>query len=371
VRRISSIAAVFCLVIPLSLAAPREGVSAAGFTSDNVSYVTTVPIEAGSPTGARLVGDYLYVAGAKSFSIYDVSSPLEPKLLSITPVGFYFANEDVDTNGEILLITGDTGRKQLGIYSVEDKTAPTELAVVTGVTDHNFACVMDCRWAYGSRGNIVDLRDPSDPKVAASWGGGINPADGYDTTEVSNGRILTATRMIRLLDARKDPRSPETLAMGSTSDQRLIHSVRWPRRMKDRFFLVQGETPFSQTCDEDSGAFMTWDASNWRKTHTFRMIDEYRVQNGTMVDGNPPANGAGCTAMWFQEHPSFHNGGLVASSFFEHGTRFLEVDGTGEIAERGYFVPFGGSTIASYWITEDVVYSIDLVRGIDILTFES
>lgn len=49
--------------------------------------------------------------------------------------------------------------------------------------------------------------------------------------------------------------------------------------------------------------------------------------------------------------------------------RFVEVDPKGAITEVGYFLPAGGSTIASYWITDDIVYSIDLVRGIDILRF--
>lgn len=114
---------------------------------------------------------------------------------------------------------------------------------------------------------------------------------------------------------------------------------------------------------------MTWDASRYRKTHTFRMIDEFRVTNGTYTDGNPAINGLGCTAMWFQHHPSFHNGGLVVSGFFEHGTRFLDVDKRGKISEVGYFMPVGGNTIATYWISKKIVYSFDVQRGLDILEY--
>lgn len=354
-------------LVPLGV----TGSPAAGFASSNVTYVTTVPFDAAGAAGARLVDDYLYVAGAKSFSIYDVSDPLDPQLMSTTPVGFTFPNEDVETNGKILLMVNDQPpQRSLHVFDVEDKAAPQQLAVLGGTNSHTFACVFDCRYAYGSRGNIVDLRDPSDPRIVSSWGGGATPQDGFDTTEVANGRILTATRMIRLLDARKDPLKPETLAVGPNPDDRLIHSVRWPRGMKDRFFLVQGETFGEVLCDGDSGAFMTWDASRWKKTKTFRMVDEYRAVNGTYTDGNPAVDAAGCTAMWFQEHPDFHNGGKVVSGWFEHGTRFLEVDKKGKISEIGYFVPAGGSTIASYWITDKIVYSIDLVRGIDILRFD-
>ena len=41
-------------------------------------YADAVALEVGAPLGARLVDDKLYVAGAKSFSIYDVSDPTSP-----------------------------------------------------------------------------------------------------------------------------------------------------------------------------------------------------------------------------------------------------------------------------------------------------
>jgi hypothetical protein len=236
------------------------------------------------------------------------------------------------------------------------------------IRDHTFTCVLRCTWAYGAGGSIIDLSDPAHPSLANRWNTGGAP--GFDTTEVSSGRVLTATQTIQLLDARKDPVRPKVVAVGPNPDNRLIHSLRWPNGGRDRFFLVQGETPFSQRCQANSGAFMTWDTRNYRKSHTFRMIDEFRVTNGTITDGNPPANAAGCTTMWFQEHPDFDNGGLVAAAYFDHGTRFLEVDDRGQISQRGYFLPAGGETIAAYWVTDEIVYAIDTTRGIDILRFE-
>ena len=355
-------------VYPLGIATPSP--SAGGFASDNVTYVTTVPFEAGAAlTGARLVGDYLYVAGARSFSIYDVSDPLAPALRSVTPTGPNFPNEDVDTNGSILLVSDQQVRGNLEVWDVENKDAPTLVGELIGVRDHTFTCVLRCRYAYGANGTIIDLREPANPTRIGAWGQ-QSGNDGFDTTEVSPGRILTASRTIYLLDGRKDPVHPTIVAQGGTSDNRLIHSLRWPNRGTDRFFLVQGETPASTTCDEISGAFMTWDTRGYRKTHSFRLLDEYRVANGTIVDGSPPANVLGCTAMWFQEHPSFDDGGLVASAFFDHGTRFLDVSAKGKISELGYFLPAGGQTIATYWITDEIVYAIDTTRGIDILTFD-
>jgi hypothetical protein len=315
------------------------------------------------------VGDYLYVAGIRSFSIYDVSDPLAPAFQSVTPTGPQFPNEDIDTNGRILLVSNEQLGRTLQVWDVEDKSSPALLATLEDLGDHTFSCILRCTYAYGSRGSIVDLRNPSEPRLVNSWGA-IPPNDGFDVTEVGPGRILTATRAIRLLDASSDPVRPELVATGLTPDDRLIHSLRWPNGGRDRFFLVQGETPFSQRCDPDSGAFMTWDTRGYKTSHRFDLIDEFRVTNGTFADGNPPANAAGCTTMWFQEHPQFRDGGLVAAAFFDHGTRFLEVDRKGRITEEGYFLPLGGETIASYWITDEIVYAIDLTRGIDILRYD-
>lgn len=138
--------------------------------------------------------------------------------------------------------------------------------------------------------------------------------------------------------------------------------------MKDRFLLVAGETTFNGRCRENSGAFMTWDASKWRKTGTFKMIDEYRVVNGVYADGNPPAQ-RNCTSHWFEEHPDFRNGGFVAAAFYDHGTRFFEVTSKGKIEEAGYFMAYAGQASAAYWITDEIVYTVDYNRGLDILRF--
>jgi len=136
---------------------------------------------------------------------------------------------------------------------------------------------------------------------------------------------------------------------------------------KERFMLVGSETMGPQ-CGPNSGAFMTWDTKNWQKTRTFKLTDTYRVKNGLYTDGNSPAN-LFCTH-WFETHPKYRNGGLVAMAWYEHGTRFLNVDhGTGKITEKGWFYPVGGSTSAAYWVTNDILYTIDYQRGIDILRF--
>lgn len=100
----------------------------------------------------------------------------------------------------------------------------------------------------------------------------------------------------------------------------------------------------------------------------FDMKDQYRVRTGLPTEGRSPYDQY--CAHWFTTRPDFDDGGVVAMGWYEHGTRFLDVaEDTGEITELGYFLPVGGSTSAAYWLNDEIVYSVDYQRGIDILRF--
>ena len=360
-----------------------DGPSAGGISSDNVEFIKHVPI-AVNGVGGRVVGDYFYMNDQHKIMIFDIKDPLNPTLTGYIPMPqeYMYSREDLDTNGEIMVVpntsrpnpNGGTGPVPVGIntlfiISVEDKTNPQIIAELPGAAQHTFSCILDCTWAYGSDGNIVDLRNPSKPKlVKEKWGDGMPAGNGHDVQEVSPGIVLTATQPIMLLDARKDPRNPKLLASGASKDGRFIHSPFWPNKGKADMLLMAGETNNKVRCSETNGAFMTWDARNWEKTRTFTMIDEYRMGNGTYVDGSPPANVWGCSSHWHEPNPRYTpKGGLVAAAFFEHGTRFIDVDSKGKITEVGYFMPHGGNTGAVYWITDRIAYTADYGRGLDII----
>ncbi|MFN2388037.1 MAG: LVIVD repeat-containing protein [Actinomycetota bacterium] len=375
----------FCVWTTLTLAAlsglpgARAGPTVGGIVTGPVEYVDTLPLEGGGAASARIVDDYLYLANYHHISIYDISDPLDPQLQSISPVGFNpFSMEDIDTNGKILIFPEES-RRILHVWDVRDKTRPVAVAQLAGAGDHMLTCVLDCKWVYGSSPghSIVDLRDPASPKLVGEWDK-IYPASfTHDVTEVAPGCIVTASRpTVYFLDVGEDPRKPRLLATAPVAEQlpleggrEILSSTRWPRRTKDRFLLIAGETPLSGPCNDRSAAFTTWDARGWRKTRSFTLIDELRMDNGTYADGNPPANVVGCSSSFFEEHPSYKNGGLVAASWFEHGTRFLKVDPTGKIGEVGSFLPYGGLTLSSFWVDDEIVYAIDQNRGIDILRY--
>jgi hypothetical protein len=347
-------------------AGPTQG----GVTSDNVEYLGHVPFEVGSATGAKVIGKFMYVTSWKSFSIYDVSDPLNPQRLVTEPFGFKFENEDVATNGEIMLFSEQLPQNILHVWDVEDKSNPTQIAELPGGGGHTSECVLDCTYSYSSTGVIVDLRDPTNPKLAGNWGKKMPAQSAHDVNEEAPGIVLTSSNPIIVLDARKNPAKPKLLAVGQ--DERVtggIHSNQWPNGAKDPIVLFSSESNATGRCTGNNGAFMTWDARDYKRTKQLKLMDIYQLSNGTGTDGSPPANGLGCSAHWFQEHETFDKGGLVALGSYEHGTRFVDVAPNGKIKEVGYFMPWAGSTSAAYWMTKDIVYSVDYSRGIDILKY--
>jgi hypothetical protein len=345
-----------------------------GISSNNVEHVTFIPFEVGTATGARIVGKYLYVTSWKSFSIYNISKPTDPQLESFTPFEFKFENEDVATNGKILIFSEELPNAAIHIWDVRDKASPSKLATLEGAGQHTMSCILRCKWLYGSDGNIVDLRKPAKPKLMrASWGAKAVTDNAHDVIEVKKGLVLTASDPIQLLDARKNPRRPKMIAVAKPMNE-FVHSVQWPRKTKDKFILASGETwvPGADArCVDSTAGFSTWNGSNYKKTRSFQMIDIFRPKGGTYMDGRPAVNAPfGCSTHWFQQHPKFKNGGLVAAGFYNHGTRFLKVSKKGQISEVGWFMPHGGGTSAAYWRTKRIVYAIDYQRGFDVLKYK-
>ncbi|MFN2595222.1 MAG: hypothetical protein ABR579_10085 [Actinomycetota bacterium] len=233
--RLAAALACAALVLPTAASANDSGPTPFGVASDHVQFVDYVPFEAGTATGARIIGHYMYTTSWRSLSIYDVSNPTKPQLLSTTPLAksgdpVSFENENVATNGNVLIFSESVPRNILRVYDVEDKTNPTEVASVDTTTgaqfqaaNHTMACLFDCKWLWGSTGAIVDLHDPSHPKVIHSlWNKGLPGQQGHNVVEVKPGFVLTATQPMMYLDAR-DPIHPKLLAVGGNADKRFIH----------------------------------------------------------------------------------------------------------------------------------------------------
>ena len=375
-RRLALAAASLALVgglVPGALTSANAGPTVGGYTSDNVEYVKQVPFEVGTATGARVFQvkgkDYLMVTSWKSFSIYDLKDPLNPALIGTpVPFGFKFENEDVSTNGRIMLFSEQLPSNVLHVWDIQSLANPREIATVPGAGGHTSSCIFDCAYSLNTGGGIVDLRRPDQPKIVGKWTDGLPGKSPHDVTEIAPGLVLTSTTPSMLLDFRKNVLKPKLLAVADGKE--FVHSVQWPNGGKDRFAFAGGETNTNTRCDEDSAVWRVLDTQGWQKTGKLKTVDQLEFKNGVFADGSPPVNGLGCSPHWFQQHPTFNNGGLVALGSYEHGTRFLTVaQKTGKIKEVGWYVPWAGSTSASYWVTPKIVYNVDYTRGIDILQY--
>jgi hypothetical protein len=364
------------------------------FATANVEWLGMIPFNSGS-AGARVLDDRLYVTDPVGITIYDLADPTLPVPISFTPSPqqYYFTEEDVDTNGEILVVgsfgevlPGNTIADTVFVYDVSDPTpTATLLGRLSGVDadQHTLSCILDCTYVYGSGGAILDLTDPTAPALVGNWlqapevvAAGVRSS--HDVTEVAPGLVVTSSNPVAYLDV-TDPRAPKVLSTGKPSDGRFIHGNLWPQGGTDDLLLVGGET-FLNCNTTTSGAFMTFDATavraadeaeaagDPRPAASFTMLDEYRVGTGLYTDGKSPYNQY--CAHWFTTEPDFDGGGLVAAAWYEHGTRFLDIAENGEITEAGYFVPLGGSQSAAYFVGDDIVLTTDYQRGIDILRFD-
>jgi hypothetical protein len=357
-------------------------------TSPNVEHLGWVPGEAGDMTaGGRKIGKYFYLSGVSHFSIYDVSKPESPRLVSRTDFPCRFENEDIDVtpDGRYLMYSDFATTGSLYVYDLADKRKPRLVADVPGAGTHTTSCALGCRFLYGSyqrlgasgplsNSVLVDLSDPAKPKPLGDWtDNGVLPSRKvHDVTEVAPGIVVTGSAPIQVMDVRKDPLKPEVIARGPDPGKR-YHSVLWPRGGKDKFILASYETNGTGRCENDSGDFSVFDASRIGKepgVTEFGRVSSFYLQNGAFTDGNPLANvGLGCSPHWFNVRPSWKDGGIVAMGAYDHGMKFLRVSRDGAITEAGHFLAPGTNASAAYWITCDVVYSVDYTRGLDVLRF--
>ena len=92
-----------------------------------------MPFDVGTASGASIIGKYMYVTSWRNFSIYDVSDPLAPALVTTIPFGFKFENEDVDSNGEIMIFSEDDFRRAVSTSGTSrTRRTPSRSAALDG-----------------------------------------------------------------------------------------------------------------------------------------------------------------------------------------------------------------------------------------------
>jgi hypothetical protein len=380
-------------------------------SSDNVSLVTTIP---GSAAGMRIVGKRAYVTGWAGLTILDIADPAAPKVLSTLPIA-HFENEDVESDGKVVLIANDREKENKGgvlyVVDVSNPASPSVASVLSlsQVTStergpgHTANCVKDgCKWVWLAGGNrvwVVDLRDIHNPLLTGAFDTPVtagNAAFGtpgkvrtgvvHDVERDAAGVLWVTGSGGAAAYSARDPQHPTLLATTGkqgadekVNDFILHNSVRpsaasYKRHggtslakgdvllVTEEDYIDQGETP-PGGC-RGQGKFQTWDVRGHEKGRTLSLLDQWKTE----VEGTPVLNGskapvtANCSSHWFRERA-----GIAAVGWYEQGLRLLDTRDPKNIRQVGYWMPPNAVSWAGYWVADDIVYSADAGRGIDVL----
>lgn len=393
--------------------------------SGNVSLVTTQPTQLGI-SGCFLPTAPLFVAsGLDSVRVYDVSAPRSPRIAGVLP-SVMFENEAmncgerVTTSGtrRFALIGVDTvqaspddiehvnvGGGELVIVEVTDPADPHVLSRAAGSTStHTVTCVTrtNCTYVYsagsGGRFSIFDLRNlarphevDSDPHTAGVQGfvsptsghkwnfdaagigthTGFDGASMWDTSRPGHPRLLATTGKAGRGD---DP------AYAGWNDFILHNSFRPNARAftpgvapsyRNGNILLATEEDYEQTDCALAGSFQTW----WVKRLDGRPGGIVPLDKVELADlgSFPVPRGGFCSSHWFDWHPS----GIVAAGFYGGGTQFVDARNPRDLKPYGHAVWGASEVWDAMWVPvyqdgrqtgakSNVVYSIDLVRGLDV-----
>jgi hypothetical protein len=238
---------------------------------------------------------------------------------------------------------------------------------------HTVTCAnAACSHVYADTGWVYDIRDRTAPKQVSS--AGAAGAVHYATRDAA-GLLWDDASVI---DPRRDPARPtrRRVGTGGWHNNARPNAERWkPRKTTDtskalrpgELVIGNGETWLSPgRCDASSAGITTYAIPNFDRGAKARRVATIVPRNGDLEDGNPPADAVGCSAHWFD-----YRNGVVAAGWYDHGTRFIKVDErTGQLAEVGFHQAGVTETWGAYWVDDAYVYTVDAVRGIDILRFD-
>jgi hypothetical protein len=284
---------------------------------------------------------------------------------------------------------------------------------------HTASCIKECQFAYlagtGDGIQIVDLRDPANPKKAGRFKPAITDIATHDVQVYGEGLAwIVGGGGTAAYDVR-DPLNPR---MVMRSDEHITNSGQLGFPGPDPVFGIggKGETPIDLihhdslrfggshskgrfaprpgktypaggsgkvvgVVEEDynrptcagAGSFQTWGITGRRTSTGARklvLLDLYETELESLANGRgwAPVTGL-CSAHYFDERDR-----LVAGGWYEEGTRFLDVSDPAGIRQVGYWVPTKGETWSVLFAPTDpkgeIVYALDFARGIDVLRFD-
>lgn len=407
-RRIQSLMILALVAAGLPAAADPTGVPpivGGALASSNVELVASIPDV--PAIGGRFVGDYLYMSTSQGLRIYDTDTLDGVPLLTGALELPHFENEDVDTDGNILLISADHGLglpNNLYVVDVSNPMLPALLGVsIFNDEGHTISCIPHqgngCAYAWiaGSRTlPIFDLRDPSEPTQVASLTlprpDPNNPNDtrcnagGSHDVQLDDAGIAWVSAGGGLFGFDyANPTSPTLVyencaknAHNTTSfnssfilhnSQRPNGSAMNPSLLSDSKvdpgeLVLVTEEDYASAC-MDEGAFQTgWLRSVDGEARLDR-VGTFTLGMGTVANGAKVTGGL-CSSHYFD----YRADGIVSVAWYEQGVRFLDVSTPGQIRQVGYYLPLVTEMWNAQWKPgTNLVYTFDVARGLEVLKF--
>lgn len=346
-------------------------------------------------------GTTLYVGHMRNpsgTSIYDVSDPRAPRLLSRIDIPDGWHSHKVRVAGDIMLVNheklGQDGDPDfgggLGVYDVANPAAPRLISKWTtggrGVHRYDF----DGRYAYisptaeGYVGNIVmilDLADPSHPQEVGRWwipGQHAGGGEDYPWNEWVPPRCHHPLRRgdrlyvsywhhgLYILDI-ADMSAPLPVAHVNTSPA-FPHPTHTCLPMAER---IRGRDIMVVADEDVAKLYPAAPAFAWIYDITVEQaptpIATWQVQ-GLHGDGSPQPPMTGC------HQPSERVAGtIIPFAWFAQGLRLVDIADPFSPVEVGHFLPDaapGATQPSSNDVTIDdrgLIYLVDRVNGVDIL----
>lgn len=404
-----------------------EATNDAPIHSRKIAQLSTNPSQVGISGCFMKTAPLFVTSGLDSVRVFDVRDPAHPKQVGVLP-GVVFENEAMNC-GERRTASGtkrfaligvdlvqaspgdvehvNAGGGELIVVDVTDPKAPRILARAPGSTStHTVACVDpgNCTHAYsaGDSGSatfsIFDLsrlgkthevdsnrersglQAFSSPTAGHKWNfdaAGIGTHTGFDgasmwsTRNPARPRLITTTGRAGRGDDPKHPGWNDFILHNSfRPNAKAFEPGRGPSLANGNVLLVT-EEDYEQTDCSLAGSFQTWWVKRLDGTPSAIVpLDKVELSD---LGNFPSPVGAFCSAHWFDYRP----GGLVAAGFYGGGTQILDVREPRDIKTYAHSVHGLSEVWDSMWVPvyengkqtggrTNVVYSIDLVRGLDV-----
>jgi hypothetical protein len=370
--------------------------------------------------------DVMLVTGEFGLKAYDISrDPARPVLVGQFDLPGMWQTEDteVDPVRKLVFLArdprafgGNTQTGEAGIYTIDasDPARLRQLSYVVVPAGHTTSCVDGCRYLWtggpakadsmpadwGGRPIwVTDMRNPRNPVVfpdpidlgrndgktdyshdvqvdsaGVAWVAGRGGVRGYWTRGLRYDPVQRRLRVAK-------PWDPVPYAGGGISElstfSRFMHNSHRPvgrsrgdgadpRVWGNGSLIYVTEETFNEGCASDGVLVIaslqgSYRGEGWRSTpeqpFRLRTVGTWSVAG---QEGSDPAK-ASCSAHYFDVRR-----GILVQSFYEQGTRFVDVRDPTNPTQIAYFRPADATAWAPYWY-RNLVYVADRVRGVDIL----